>query len=84
VYYAVVPHTEPPNPPDYSDYKPLGDDNTVGTGDHRKTIELDTANGDYNVYVIVVIVAKRVDEQVDGMIPWRKMRSRLWTTNWPR
>ncbi|MDR2743319.1 MAG: exo-alpha-sialidase, partial [Treponema sp.] len=50
VYYAVV---EKGHTPDYSDYKPLGEDNTVEEGDHRETIELDTANGDYDVYVII-------------------------------
>jgi hypothetical protein len=48
VYYAVVPKGETP---DYSDYELL--DGSVEAGDHRETINLDEANGDYDVYVIV-------------------------------
>jgi hypothetical protein len=33
------------------------------------------------MYTVTVIVVKRVDEEGGVMIPWRRMRSRLWTTN---
>jgi hypothetical protein len=36
------------------------------------------------MYEISVIVAKKVDKEAGSRTPWRKMRSRLCTTNWPR
>jgi hypothetical protein len=59
VYYAVKPQGA--NLPDYSEYRPL---DKIPAGDHRETIEIPAAGGDYDVYVIVYKDAEVSDPEI--------------------